>query len=97
MAPTAKLQAAQQAIDTAEQARITSPELNEARNKLISARSAVSQEHMILAARLADESRVTAQLASANSETAKAKAVNDGMIKGTNTLKQEMQRNEGVQ
>jgi hypothetical protein len=48
---------------------------------------------MVLAPRLADESRAYAQLASAKAEAAKAKLVNDDMQKSNVTLKQEMQRN----
>jgi hypothetical protein len=97
MAPTAELRAAEQAIETAEQTRITSPELNEARKKLTSAQSAVREEKMVVALRLAQQSRVDAELATANAGTARAKAVNDEMKDSTRSLKQEMQRNEGAQ
>jgi hypothetical protein len=52
-----------------------------------------SNKNMVLAPRLADESRAYAQLASAKAEAAKAKLVNDDMQKSNVTLKQEMQRN----
>ena len=68
VAPTAALQAAQQAIDAADRARIrdqASPELHEAREKLAAAQSAVQEQHMKSAERLAQESRVDAELASA--------------------------------
>jgi uncharacterized protein (UPF0264 family) len=97
--PTAALQAAELAIASAEQARVAdyaSLELGEAREKLTAARGAVQQEQMVLAGRLADESRVSAELASAKAEAAKAKAVNDEMRKSTETLKHEMQRNPGA-
>ena len=52
-----------------------------------------NKKNMVLAQRLADESRADAQLASAKAEAAKAKVVNDDMKKSNVTLKQEMQRN----
>jgi hypothetical protein len=95
-APTAALQAAEQAIAHAEQQRVAdyaSLELGEAREKLTAARAAVQHEQMVLAGRLADESRVSAELASARAEAARAEEVNDEMRKSTETLKHEMQRN----
>lgn len=97
--PTQALQAAELAIANAEQARsaeYASLELVEAREKLTAARTAVTQEKMVLAQRLAEQSRVDAELASAKAEAAKARAVNDEMQKSTNALKQEMQRNPGA-
>lgn len=98
-APLQELQAAELAITNAEQAGVadySAPQLNQARVKLASARTAVQQEQMLLAARLADESKVEADLASANTEMLKAKAVNDEMQDSIDTLKQEMQRNSGA-
>lgn len=98
--PTEALQAAEQAIANAEKARVAdyaSPELGEAREKLTAARSAVDKEQMVLAQRLAEQSRADAELASAKAEVAKARTVNDEMQKSTSTLKQEMQRNPGAQ
>ena len=97
--PTEALQAAQSAIATAEQARAAEyapAELSQARQDLASARTAVQQEHMITAERLAQQSRAGAELASARTEAAKAAAVNDEMQKGTEAMKQEMQRNPGA-
>lgn len=97
--PDQELKAAEQAIATAEQARVAdtvSPELSEAREKLVFARAAVQQENMVLAGRLAEQSRVDAELASAKAEAVKAGAVNDEMRKSTEALKQEMQRNTGA-
>ncbi|HEY1899467.1 MAG TPA: DUF4398 domain-containing protein [Steroidobacteraceae bacterium] len=97
-APTANLQAAQQAIATAERAdagRYASAELGEARFELTAANTAVSQQHMISAERLANESRVEAELSSAKTAYVKAKAVNDEMTNSTGTLIQEMQRSSG--
>lgn len=97
--PTAAIQAAELAIANAEQARVAdyaSPELTWAREKLTNARKAVQQEEMVLALRLAEQSRVDAELASARAEEIKAKAINDEMKKSTAALKQEMQRNTGA-
>ncbi|MGK2915172.1 MAG: DUF4398 domain-containing protein [Porticoccaceae bacterium] len=98
--PNLALQAAEIAIANAEQARIAdyaSPELSQAREKLTAARAAVQREEMVIAQRLAEQSRVDAELAAAKSALVKAGTVNDEMQKGTDTLKQEMQRNPGVQ
>lgn len=97
--PTIAMKAAEQAIVAADQTRIAdaaSPELNEARSKLIAAQSAVQDKRMIEAERLAQESRVDAELASAKVEAAKAKAVNEEIKRSTAILAQEMQRNSGV-
>lgn len=97
--PTQALQAAELAITNAEQARVAdyaSSELNEARENLAEANSAVLVKEMELARRLAEQSRVNAELAFARAEMIKAKAVNDDMQKSIDTLKVEMQRNTGV-
>jgi hypothetical protein len=99
-APTQQLQAAEAAISVAEKARVAdyaSPELGEARDKLAAAQTAAQQEKMVEAKRLAEQSRVDAELATARAEVAKAKAVNDEMMKSTDVIKQEMQRNTGAQ
>lgn len=98
--PNQALQAAESAINNAEQARVAdyaSPELGVAREKLAAANLAVQREQMLMAERLADQSRVEAELALAKSQATKAKVVNDEMLKSTNSLKQEMQRNTGAQ
>lgn len=97
--PTEALQAAELAISNAEQARVAdyaSPELGEAREKLTAARAAVQKEEMVAAKRLAEQSRADAELATAKAGALKAKAVNDEMLKSTESLKQEMQRNPGA-
>lgn len=97
--PTGQLQAAELAITSAEQARVAdfaSPELSEAREKLVAARTAVQEEQMVLAQQLADESRVSAELASAKAELIKARMVNEEMQKNIDTLKLEMLRNTGT-
>lgn len=98
--PTSDMQAAEQAIESAERARVAdyaSVELSDARDKLSAARSAVREEKMVQAQRLAQQARADAELASARAEVAKARVVNEQMQKGTDTLKQEMQRNSGDQ
>ena len=97
--PTEALQAADLAIVNAERARVAdyaSPELGQAREKLTAARAAVEAEKMVLAQRLAEQSRADAELATAKVEVAKATAVNQEMVKSIDTLKQEMQRNTGA-
>jgi hypothetical protein len=96
--PTAQLQAAQQAISDAERAdanRHAANDLSDARNKLTAANAAVASKDMEQAARLADEARVDAELASARTAALKAQAVNDEMRKGSEALQEEIQRNTG--
>ena len=97
--PDVALSEARQAIAVAERAHIddsSSPELAEARGKLAAANSAVQAEHMIEAKRLAQESRVDAELAFAQSDATKNQAVNDEMLRSTDALSGEMQRNAGA-
>jgi hypothetical protein len=97
-APTASLQAAKQAISEAERAdasRYAPEEIGDARNKLAFADTAVSERKMIIADRLAQESRAAAELASARTTAAKASAVNAEMKNSTGTLIEEMQRSAG--
>lgn len=99
-APNRSLLAAEQAISTAEQARVAdhaSVELSMAREKLAAAKVAITREEMVLAERLADEALVDAQLATAKASEIKAKKVNEEMIKSTQTLKQEMERSRRTQ
>lgn len=96
--PTAELQAADQAIASADKARVadsSSPELSEAREKITAAHSAVQEKKMVLAQRLAEQSRVDAELALARIEANKASTVNTEMMKSNSSLNQEMQRNTG--
>jgi hypothetical protein len=98
--PTASLQAARSAISHAEEAdagRYAAPELSDARERLAAANSAVDQKMMPAAQRLAEESRVDAQLAFSKAELAKAVAVNDEMKHSNRTLIEEMQRKSGDQ
>lgn len=97
-APTASLQAAQLAISNAERAdagRYAPGELGEARTKLASADTAVSEQRMTMAERFAEESRAEAELASAKTADVKANAVNHEMTRSTDTLLEEMQRRSG--
>lgn len=96
-APVAELQAAEQAILTAEQARVNTyaaSELTQARQKLQDARAAVVQKDMLLASRLAQQSKLDAELAIARAGAAEAMSVNDEMKKSTEILQQEMLRNQ---
>jgi len=97
-APTAQIEAAQQAIAAAERtdaSRHAAAELGAAQARLASANTAVQAEEMESAARLADESRVEAELATAKSASVKARMVNDEMKRSTGTLIDEMQRSSG--
>lgn len=93
--PTVELEAAQAAIGNAELAnagRFASAELVDARERLARANSAASKEQMIAARRLADESKLAAELALARTETAKAVAINTELSQGADALSEEMQR-----
>lgn len=99
-APTANLQAAQQAIANAERVeagRYAAGELGEARTRLASADAAVGEKKMDLAAQYADESRADAELAAAKTSQSKANAVNAEMKQSTGTLVEEMKRSSGEQ
>jgi Domain of unknown function (DUF4398) len=98
-APLASLAEARQAIAVADQAHITdasAPELAEARSRLTAADAAVQARHMAAADRLAQESRVDAELSLANSNASKNQTVNDEMLRSTEVLSTEMQRNAGA-
>ncbi len=98
-APDVAMSAAKQAITAADQAPvapIAAPALAEARSKLDAANAAVKEQQMIRAERLAQESRVDAELALAQTNAAKDQAVNDDMIHSTDTLSEEMKRNAGA-
>lgn len=97
-APDASLNAAKMAISNAERAdasHYAGAELGEARQKLALADKAVVQEDMTLAERLAEESRVEAELAFARTQAAKATAVNKEMERGADALVEEMERAGG--
>src|SRR6185369_6654542 len=97
-APSANLQAAQQAIAAAERgeaARYAPGELGEAHAKLTLADTAVTEKKMVLAEHFADQSRAEAELASAKASALKADAVNDEMKRSNSTLVDEMKRGSG--
>jgi outer membrane PBP1 activator LpoA protein len=93
--PTAQIESAQQAIDDAERAEAAkhaSPELSQARSKLAAANTAVQNEEMEQAARLAEEARVDAELASARTAAVKAQAANEEIRRSNRALLEEMDR-----
>jgi len=93
--PTESLNAARQAIANAEQSdarQFASAELNEARERLSQAERAVTVENMIMAEHLAQQSRVSAELASARTESAKAEEINREMSRSAEALRDEMRR-----
>ena len=94
------IRAAEVAIAHAEQARVadyTSPELIDARTKLAMSRNELAARHEKQAEQLAEQARLSAELAVARSQAAKAEAVNAETRKSTEVLKQEMQRQTGAQ
>lgn len=96
--PSEELLAAELAISSAEQERATdfAPQaMKQAHDKLGAARTAVAAEDMDLALLLADESRVSAELASARASEMKAKVINDEMQQRIEALEQEILRNTG--
>lgn len=97
-APTAALQAAQQAIVSAEQVdagHYAPGELGEARAKLVAANTAVANKKMVEASHLAEQSTAQAEFAAAKTSAAKATAVNLDLSQGNSTLVEEMDRNAG--
>ena len=95
--PTAELVAARQAVTEAERAQAVehaAEVMTESRTKLALAEAAVKDGQMEKAGRLADEARVDAELATAQAAAAKALAANDELRRSTQTLIEEMQRND---
>lgn len=93
--PNEALAAARDAIVTAEESgarQYAGSELDEARQQLIKAEQAVDDENMTLAERHAYQARVSAELASARSESSKALAINREMERGAEALTEEMRR-----
>lgn len=94
-APTASLNEAKLAIQQAGQddaSHYANAELDQARQKLMLANEAVAMKDMVLAGRLANEATVTAELATAKTEAAKAQAINVELNRGALALIEEMQR-----
>lgn len=99
IAPVQQLQAAEIAIRGAEQesvAEFSPMELRQAHDKLTAARTAVQAEQMELALRLANESRISAELATAKTAEMKAGAVNEEMQQSINAMQQEARRLQGT-
>ncbi len=93
--PTAQMEAARQAIaaaERAEAAKHAAAELGQARSKLAAAETAVKNEDMDDAARLAEEARVDAELADARTAAVKAQAANDEIRRANSAVLDEMQR-----
>lgn len=94
-APHNALKEAQVAITNAQKAdasRYANPDLTDARDKLAQANAAVTAKDMVLADQLARQARIAAELAVARTEAAKAKDVNEELIKGIDALNDEMTR-----
>lgn len=93
--PTAAFNEAKLAIEVAEKvdaSHYANAELDEARQKLMSANKSAKAQNMVLSDRFAKQSIVMAELATARTETAKAQAVNDELYRGAEALIEEMQR-----
>lgn len=94
-APVGKINAAQDAIATAEQSgarQHAGAELDEAQQHLSKAERAITAERMLEAERLAEQARLAAELAAARTEAVKAVAINKEMGRGADALTEEMQR-----
>lgn len=93
--PTAALNAARDSIASAEESgarQHAGAELDEAQQKLVLAERSVSDAQMVDAERLAQESKITAQLAAARTESAKAAEINREMRRSADALAEEMRR-----
>lgn len=93
--PTESLNAAKDAIASAEQAgarQHAGADLDEARTRLMQAEEAVAEEAMDEAERFAQQSQVAAELALARTEAARATAINRDMRRAAEALDAEMQR-----
>ncbi|MBQ1782271.1 MAG: DUF4398 domain-containing protein [Gammaproteobacteria bacterium] len=97
--PDSALQAAEQAITSAERDKAgeyASADLAAARDKLVKARAAVVAEEMVRAERLAQQAEVDAMLALAKTDEAKARVINQQTQQSLDVLRQELQRNAEV-
>lgn len=93
--PTSALNAAREAIASAEQEgarQHAGGELDEAQQKLEAAMRSVSAEDMVRAERLAQEAAVAAELAEAKTESVKAAEINREMGRSAEALSDEMRR-----
>jgi hypothetical protein len=94
-APPTSLNEAKLAIEVAERvdaSHYANAELDEARQKLMSADKAFAAENIVMANRYAEQSTLTAELATARTEAAKAAEVNEEMKRSAEALIEEMQR-----
>ncbi|MDZ7829859.1 MAG: DUF4398 domain-containing protein [Halofilum sp. (in: g-proteobacteria)] len=93
--PTNALTEAREAIFIAQESgarQYARAELADAQNYLAMAETAVVEEEMATAERMADRARVTAELATARTEFAKATQINREMEQAAKALREEMQR-----
>jgi hypothetical protein len=93
--PTNALTEAREAISVAQESgarQHARAELADAQDYLEMAESAVAEEEMVAAERLAHRARVTAELAEARTEAAKATEINREMEQAAEALRQEMRR-----
>jgi len=98
--PRAELAQAEQAVDqaaAADAARYAPLPLQEARQKLESARRAAFMRDFERAGYLAREAEVSAELAVASAQTARTQALAEEALAGVQTLRQELERKEATQ
>jgi septal ring factor EnvC (AmiA/AmiB activator) len=94
-APAAGLEAAEQAISSAEQtgaAEHAPLELRAARQKLAEANDAVQERDMRRAEMLAEEARLAAELAAVRADANKAREMNEELEQNIAALKDEIER-----
>ena len=99
-APESAMNAARRAIVVADLARITdasSPELTEARVRLAASDAAMQAGHMLAAERLAEESRVDAELAVTQANASHDHAVSEELQRGTDALAQHVKPIAGAE
>ena len=95
--PTESLRSAQLAVERAEQTGVSefaALELAEAREKLAQAHQAVEHDEMEQARLLAEESRVSAELALARAQAGKARQINQEIEESNRTLIEELERSQ---
>ena len=96
--PTAEMQTARDAIESAEDARAAQEaplELRKARERLKAANDAIENEDMESARRYAREAALLAELAAARTEMLSARRANKELENTTDMLKEEMRRGRG--
>lgn len=93
--PTQELTNARDAITSAEQQgarQHAASELDEAQRKLTQAEKSVIDERMVEAERYAQQAVISAELAAARTETAKAAAINEQLSRSAEALNEEIRR-----